>query len=62
MRYSGFQVIKQALSGHKAWIGGGNVGRNTTIIRSNLVLSRLCSYPLTHLCGLSLKCQGAFAT
>ncbi|MGB0440228.1 MAG: FAD-dependent oxidoreductase, partial [Paracoccaceae bacterium] len=82
MRYSGFQVIKQALRGHrgwgpawrdpepksdydyiiigggghglatahylasvykqsriavleKGWIGGGNVGRNTTIIRSN---------------------------
>ena len=85
MRYSGFTVIKQALSGHKGWgpawrdvmpkesydyviigggghglatayylakqfkqsriavlekgwIGGGNVGRNTTIIRSNYLL------------------------
>ena len=85
MRYSGFNVIKQALSGHKGWgpawrdvtpkesydyviigggghglatayylakqfkqsriavlekgwIGGGNVGRNTTIIRSNYLL------------------------
>ncbi|WP_299084775.1 sarcosine oxidase subunit beta family protein [uncultured Ruegeria sp.] len=85
MRYSGFQVIKQALTGHKGWIpawrdpepkahydiviigggghglatahylakvyghrkvaviekgwiGGGNVGRNTTIIRSNYLL------------------------
>ncbi|MBT6566750.1 MAG: FAD-dependent oxidoreductase, partial [Candidatus Puniceispirillum sp.] len=82
MRYSGFRVIKEALTGHKGWtpawrspepkahydiivigggghglatayylakefkeksvavlekgwIGGGNVGRNTTIIRSN---------------------------
>ena len=85
MRYSGYQVIKQALLGHrgwgqawrdpepqpaydfviigggghglatayylasiyggkriavleKGWIGGGNVGRNTTIIRSNYLL------------------------
>jgi heterotetrameric sarcosine oxidase beta subunit len=85
MRYSGFKVIKEALSGHKGWkpawrepdpkpyydiviigggghglatahylakvykqkniaviekgwIGGGNVGRNTTIIRSNYLL------------------------
>jgi heterotetrameric sarcosine oxidase beta subunit len=85
MRYSGFRVIKEALSGHKGWepawrtpepkphydiviigggghglatayylakefsqhkiaviekgwIGGGNVGRNTTIIRSNYLL------------------------
>jgi len=85
MRYSGFQVIKEALTGHKGWkpawrdpapqahydiviigggghglatayylakefkekkiavlekgwIGGGNVGRNTTIIRSNYLL------------------------
>ncbi|MEM1004192.1 MAG: sarcosine oxidase subunit beta family protein [Pseudomonadota bacterium] len=85
MRYSGFQVIKQALTGHKGWtpawrdpepkahydiviigggghglatahylakvyghrkvavvekgwIGGGNVGRNTTIVRSNYLL------------------------
>lgn len=85
MRYSGFQVIRQALTGHKGWrpawrepepksaydiviigggghglatayylakefgqarvaviekgwIGGGNVGRNTTIIRSNYLL------------------------
>ncbi|WP_308917882.1 sarcosine oxidase subunit beta family protein [Jannaschia sp. LMIT008] len=85
MRYSGFEVIKQALRGHrgwgpawrdaaprseydmvivgggghglatahylasrygitnvavieKGWIGGGNVGRNTTIIRSNYLL------------------------
>ncbi len=85
MRYSGFNVIKQALTGHsgwtpawrdpepqpsydiiiigggghglatahylakvfgqrriavleKGWIGGGNVGRNTTIIRSNYLL------------------------
>lgn len=85
MRYSGFQVIKEALRGHKGWtpawrdpepashyeiviigggghglatahylskvygerkvaviekgwIGGGNVGRNTTIIRSNYLL------------------------
>ncbi|MCY4334770.1 MAG: sarcosine oxidase subunit beta family protein [Litoreibacter sp.] len=85
MRYSGFQVIKEALLGHrgwkpawrdpepqpsydtvvigggghglatayylakvyggkriavleKGWIGGGNVGRNTTIIRSNYLL------------------------
>ena len=85
MRYSGFRVIKQALTGHKGWtpawrdpepkkaydiiiigggghglatahylaskfgetsvaviekgwIGGGNVGRNTTIIRSNYLL------------------------
>jgi sarcosine oxidase subunit beta len=85
MRYSGLQVIKQALTGHrgwtpvwrdcdpqpsydfviigggghglatayylakvfnekkiavleKGWIGGGNVGRNTTIIRSNYLL------------------------
>ncbi len=85
MRYSGFKVIKEALTGHKGWkpawrdpeprphydiiiigggghglatahylakvygqkniaviekgwIGGGNVGRNTTIIRSNYML------------------------
>ena len=85
MRYSGFRVIKEALTGHKGWkpawrdpepqseydfiiigggghglatayylakqfgqkriavlekgwIGGGNVGRNTTIIRSNYML------------------------
>lgn len=85
MRYSGFKVIKEALTGHrgwgpawrdrdpasaydyiiigggghglatayylakvygqsriavleKGWIGGGNVGRNTTIIRSNYLL------------------------
>ena len=85
MRYSGFRVIKEALTGHKGWtpawrdpepkpsydiviigggghglatayylakefkqsriavlekgwIGGGNVGRNTTIIRSNYLL------------------------
>jgi sarcosine oxidase subunit beta len=85
MRYSGFRVIREALSGHKGWtpawrepdpkphydiviigggghglatahylakvykqkniaviekgwIGGGNVGRNTTIIRSNYLL------------------------
>ena len=85
MRYSGFKVIKEALTGHKgwkpawrdpapqkeydfvivgggghglatayylakefgksriavlekSWIGGGNVGRNTTIIRSNYLL------------------------
>ena len=85
MRYSGFQVIKEALTGHKGWgpawrdpdpashydviiigggghglatahylakefglskvaviekgwIGGGNVGRNTTVIRSNYLL------------------------
>ncbi|MFP7674857.1 sarcosine oxidase subunit beta family protein [Marivita sp. S0852] len=85
MQYSGFKVIKEALTGHrgwgpawrdaepkanydyviigggghglatayylakefkqariavleKAWIGGGNVGRNTTIIRSNYLL------------------------
>ncbi|MGC3937638.1 sarcosine oxidase subunit beta family protein [Roseobacter sp. EG26] len=85
MRYSGFNVIKQALTGHKGWnpawrdpepqahydiiiigggghglatahylakiygqrkvavvekgwIGGGNVGRNTTIVRSNYLL------------------------
>ena len=85
MRYSGFRVIAEALSGHKGWtpawrdpapqpaydyiivgggghglatayylanefkqariavlekgwIGGGNVGRNTTIIRSNYLL------------------------
>ncbi len=86
MRYSGFRVIKEALTGHKGWtaawrdpepqthydiviigggghglatayylakkytkkriavlekgwIGGGNVGRNTTIIRSNYLLN-----------------------
>ena len=85
MKYSGFRVIKEALTGHrgwgpawrspdpnseydyviigggghglatayylakefkqskiavleKGWIGGGNVGRNTTIIRSNYLL------------------------
>jgi len=85
MRYSGFQIIKEALTGHrgwrpqwrdpepqpeydyviiggggrglatayylartfgqsriavleKGWIGGGNVGRNTTIVRSNYML------------------------
>lgn len=85
MRYSGFRVIKEALTGHrgwgpawrdpepkaeydyviisggghglatayylakeykqsriavleKGWIGGGNVGRNTTIVRSNYLL------------------------
>ncbi|MCC5958589.1 MAG: sarcosine oxidase subunit beta family protein [Rhodobacteraceae bacterium] len=85
MRYSGFKILKEALSGHKGWtpawrnpdpkshydiviigggghglatahylaskfsqcnvavlekgwIGGGNVGRNTTIIRSNYLL------------------------
>ena len=85
MRYSGFRVIKEALTGHKgwkptwrdaapqaeydfvvigggghglatayylakafgrakvavlekSWIGGGNVGRNTTIVRSNYML------------------------
>ena len=85
MRYSGFRIIKEALTGHigwkpawrdpepqdqydfvivgggghglatayylarefgeariavleKGWIGGGNVGRNTTIIRSNYLL------------------------
>ena len=85
MRYSGFRVVKEALTGHKGWqpawrepepkshydviiigggghglatayylakefghksiaviekgwIGGGNVGRNTTIIRSNYML------------------------
>ena len=85
MRYSGFRLIKEALTGHtgwtpvwrdaspqprydiviigggghglatayylakkfgqkriavleKAWVGGGNVGRNTTIIRSNYLL------------------------
>jgi sarcosine oxidase subunit beta len=85
MRYSGFRIIKEALTGHKSWppvwrdpepqdaydyviigggghglatayylasifgaarvavlekgwIGGGNVGRNTTIIRSNYLL------------------------
>jgi heterotetrameric sarcosine oxidase beta subunit len=85
MRYSGFKVIKEALTGHKGWgpawrdpephahydiiiigggghglatahylskvfgekkiavlekgwIGGGNVGRNTTIVRSNYLL------------------------
>ena len=85
MRYSGFRVLQQALTGHKGWkpawrdpdpkphydiviigggghglatayylarqfgqaniavlekgwIGGGNVGRNTTIIRSNYML------------------------
>ena len=85
MKYSGFKVIKEALTGHrgwgpawrspepsseydyiiigggghglatayylakefkqsriavleKGWIGGGNVGRNTTIIRSNYLL------------------------
>ena len=86
MRYSGFRVIKEALTGHKGWkptwrdaspqtdydfvivgggghglatayylakefgqariavvekgwIGGGNVGRNTTIVRSNYMLA-----------------------
>ncbi|MEM1363982.1 MAG: FAD-dependent oxidoreductase, partial [Pseudomonadota bacterium] len=86
MRYSGFRVIKEALTGHKGWqpawrepdpqpsydtviigggghglatayylakvygqsriavlekgwLGGGNVGRNTTIIRSNYLLN-----------------------
>ena len=85
MRYSGFRVLKEALTGHKGWkpawrdpapkphydivvigggghglatayylakvfgkanvavlekgwIGGGNVGRNTTIVRSNYLL------------------------
>jgi methylglutamate dehydrogenase subunit A len=85
MRYSGFRILKEALTGHKGWqpvwrdpdpkpqydivivgggghglatahylaskfgqpvmaviekgwIGGGNVGRNTTIIRSNYLL------------------------
>ena len=40
---------------------GGSTPRCSRWSSTNMVLSRLRSGLSTHLCGLSLKCQGAFA-
>ena len=39
----------------KGWIGGGNVGRNTTIIRSNYMNDENADFPVTYISFASSK-------